>query len=383
MIVSRIHVYLVETGSFRPVIAELETDEGISGIGEAALAFGVGGTAAAAMIRELGARFVLGRNPNEICSIWNDFYYDTFWGKGGGPVFFGAVSALECALWDIKGKSLNVPVYELLGGKQRDHIPCYANGWTKGSSPEKIAERAETNLANGFSAMKMYPLKLEDPLRGINGHHKHRRLSPEEEKLCVERVRAVREAIGPEPRLMLDFTAECTPDVSIRLVKALEEFEPYWIEEAVDPFDPLSFLAIRKQTGLTLAAGERVYTRYGFRPLIENGAVDVLQPDPGLAGGILETWRIASSAETHQMKIAPHNCGGPILTSVCLQLAACISNLEMQEVFPYLSDCHYDIVTNAWERQLQGGCLPVPDQPGIGVELNHKVVDPYRIYVVE
>ena len=145
MKIKQADVYVVETGSFRPILVELSTDEGICGIGEGSVGFGIGCHAAATMIKDLAENFVVGRDPSDISDIWNDFYYNTFWGKGGGPIFYAACSALEIALWDLKGKMLGVPVYELLGGKQRSRIHVYANDWSDGSYfefPEQFAQRA-------------------------------------------------------------------------------------------------------------------------------------------------------------------------------------------------------------------------------------------------
>ena len=174
-----VNTYVVDVGSFRPVVVEILTDEGISGVGEGAVGFGIGCNAAAAMIKELAERFVVGKDIGGILSIWNDFYYDTFWGKGAGAIFYAAVSALEQALWDIKGQALGVPVYELLGGKQREVIPIYANGWSEGKCicPEDFAERAAAVAEQGFSAMKMYPMSQIDPIRHLNKHIKNREVT--------------------------------------------------------------------------------------------------------------------------------------------------------------------------------------------------------------
>ncbi len=377
MKIEQVKVYVVETDSYRPVIVELIADDGSFGIGEAAVGFGVGCYAACSMIRELSEAFVLNRDPGRITEIWNNFYYQTFWGKGGGPIFYAAVSAIETALWDLKGKMLGVPVYELLGGCLRSSIPCYANGWSKGDTPEYFAERAKENLDRGFHAMKMYPLNIIDRERHINGHHTNRQITQAEESLCIKKIESVRNVIGHDCQLMLDFTAEVTPDVIIRLGRKAAEFMPYYIEEPADPFDPEACRKIRDALQLPVAAGERVCTRYGFARLIEKRAVDIVQPDPGIAGGLLESFRIASHAETYSMRVAPHNCGGPLLTAMCIQLDACLPNFTIQEVFPYLSDAHYYIVENPLEKSLINGCIPVPTKPGLGVDLNRKEVAPF------
>ncbi|MDP4109214.1 MAG: mandelate racemase/muconate lactonizing enzyme family protein [Bacillota bacterium] len=378
------NIYVVETGSFRPIIAELITDEGITGIGEGSVGFGIGCRGAAAMAADLAENFVVGRNPFEIQDIWNDFYYNTFWGKGGGPIFYSACSALEVALWDIKGKALNVPVYELLGGNQRKDIRVYANDWSDSSEfefPKQFAEKAAEVVADGFDAIKLYPMSpyIPDNVHDANFHVKNRYIDTAYERRTVDAVKEVRSAVGDNIDLMVDVTAEGTTDVMTRIGQSIEKYRPFWYEEPIDAFDIDAYRELKNKVNIPIATGERLYTRYGFRRLIETRGVDIVQPDVGTCGGILEAWRIASMAEASNMRYAPHNCGGPVLCAASIQLACCTSNFEILEVFPYRPDIHYDIVTDPFERKIKNGRLEVPTTPGIGVELNHKVVDRFRV----
>lgn len=381
MKVTEVNVYVVETGGFRPPIVELVTDEGLTGIGEGAVGFGIGCYAAGTMISDLAKNFVLGQDPGNINSIWNDFYFHTFWGKGGGPIFYAAVSALEQALWDLKGKALNVPVYELFGGKLRDSLRVYANDWgDKGFvHPEEMAERAVQVVDDGFTCLKMYPLSKFDPIRNLTRHIKNREVTLEDEKMTHKVVGLVRDAIGESIDLMVDVTAEGPADVMTRIGKSLEEYYLFWYEEPVDAFDVDAYRQLHDKINIPVAAGERLYTRHGFRKIIESRGVDIVQPDPGTCGGLREIWSIANMAEAHSMRIAPHNCGGPVLTAAAVQMAACLSNLAILEVFPYRPPMHYDIVENPLEKTIQNGYLKVPTAPGLGVTLNHKTVDPYRV----
>lgn len=381
MLIKEANVYVVETGSFRPVVVELIADAGITGIGEASVGFGVGCYAAGTMIADLAKCFVIGKDPANICAIWNDFYYHTFWGKGAGAIFYAAVSALEQALWDIKGKVLGVPIYELLGGKQRDELRVYANDWSDGrcDSPEHFAERAAEVVADGFDAIKMYPLSQKDPVRNMNMHLKNREISKAAYRRCVDSVQMVRTAIGDDIDLMVDVTAEGTTDIMTRIGQEIEPYNLFWYEEPLDAFDVDAYKVLKDKVNIPIATGERLYTRYGFRRIVELRAVDIVQPDPGTCGGILETWRIGSMAETYNMRIAPHNCGGPVLTAAAVQVSACLSNFVIQEMFPYRPAIHYDIVENPLERQIQKGRLKLPAAPGLGVTLNHKTVDPFRV----
>jgi galactonate dehydratase len=383
MIIKEANIYVVETGSLRPVIVELVTNKDLTGVGEGAVGFGVGCYAAGTMIADLAKCFVIGKNPTNISDIWNDFYYHTFWGKGAGAIFYAAVSALEQALWDIKGKSLGVPVYELLGGCQRDELRVYANGWSEGRclNPEDFAKRAQEVVSDsfGFNAIKMYPLSQRDPVRNVNLHLKNREISKNNYRRCIEAVRKVREVIGDDIDLMVDVTAEGTTDIMTRIGQDIEQYRPFWYEEPLDAFDVDAYKCLKEKVNIPIAAGERLYTRYGFRRIIELRAVDIVQPDPGTCGGILEAWRIGSIAETYNMRIAPHNCGGPVLTAAAVQLSACLSNFVIQEMFPYHSDVHYNIVENPLERQIKNGQIKVPTVPGLGVTLNHKAVDQHCI----
>ncbi|MBP7278862.1 MAG: mandelate racemase/muconate lactonizing enzyme family protein [Sedimentibacter sp.] len=380
MIVKEANVYVVETGSFRPIIVELVTNEGITGIGEGAVGFGVGCYAAGKMMEDLAKCFVIGKDPANISSIWNDFYYDTFWGKGAGAIFYAAVSAIEQALWDIKGKVLGVPVYQLLGGKQRDELRVYANDWSHScATAEDYAVRASEVVADGFDAIKMYPLGQVDPVRHINVHLKNREITKENYKRCIKAVKLTREAIGPDIDLMVDVTAEGTTDVMTKIGIEIEQYNPFWYEEAMDAFDVDAYASVKAKVNIPIATGERLYTRYGFRRLLEIRAVDIVQPDPGTCGGIMELWRIAAMAETYNMRVAPHNCGGPVLTAAAVQLSACLTNFVIQEVFPYRPEIHYDIVENPLEYQIKNGRMKVPTEPGLGVALNHKTVDPFRV----
>lgn len=284
-------------------------------------------------------------------------------------------------MWDIKGKSLNVPVYELFGGKQRDTLKLYANDWgDKGFiRPEEMAERAVQVVEDGFRCIKMYPLSKYDPVRNLTRHIKNREVTREDEKMTRIVVKLVRDAIGPDIELMVDTTAEGPVDVMTRIGKSLEEFDLFWFEEPVDAFDVNAYRLLHDKVNIPIAAGERFYTRHGFRDLIESRGVDIVQPDPGTCGGLREVWNIGNMAEAYSMRIAPHNCGGPVLTAASVQMAACLTNLAMLEVFPYRPDMHYDIVENPLEKTIRNGTLEVPTAPGLGVTLNHKTVDPFRV----
>lgn len=380
MKITRAQIYLAEVDGRRPLILRLWTDEGICGLGEAALAYGIGASGAAATLEEMLRKIVLGRDASAIEPIWSDLYDHTFWAKGGGPIVYAAISAIETALWDIKGRALGVPVYQLLGGAYRQEVRCYANGWSfRAVTPDETARAAEIPLKAGYDAIKFYPLAT--PIRnhpnGIFAHVSRREFDRDFEDLAVARVKAVRDAVGPRVDIMVDMSAELTTDAILRLGRRLQEYDLTFLEEPVDPFDPDAMKLVADGLQVPIAAGERLYTRYGFRRLFELRACAVVQPDIGTVGGIMETKKIAAIAEMYNMRVQPHLCAGPVATAAALQLDACIPNLLIQELYPFRVPAHFNLVDTPLEPQVRNGRLAVPDRPGLGVDLVEAHVAPF------
>ena len=329
MKVVEVNVYLVKAGMLHPVICEILTAEGISGIGEAAIAYGLGGTAAAGMIKDLSERLIVGCDPFRIEQAWSRMYDHSFWAKGGGAIVFAAISAIEQALWDIKGKALAVPIYEMLGGRMRDSLRVYANGWYGAAgTPAELARAAERPLRDGYTALKCYPLAV--PHDGGLRHVTHRAVDREFADLAFAKIAALRQAVGPKVELMLDLSGGLTSDETIRLIRRFEELDILFIEEPADPFDVGALKKIGEHVALPIAVGERIYTRHGFRKILEPHAADILQPDVGNTGGIMEVKKIAAMAEAYNVRVAPHNCGSALLTAASLQIAASIANFMIQ-----------------------------------------------------
>ena len=373
-------IYLVQIGGRHPVLVQILTDEGISGVGDAAIAYGTGATAAAGMIKDLVEGFILGRDPFRIEALWSEMYDHSFWAKGGGPIVFAGISAIEMALWDIKGKALGVPVYEMLGGKFRDKARVYANGWSfRCARPAEFAREAERVVKDGYTALKFYPLGSPDPAspEGLLRHVSLRAIDRDGENLAVERVRAVRQAVGPDVDILLDMSAELTTDAVIRIGRRVEEFDIFLFEEPVDPFDVEALKKVSDHVNLPIAVGERLYTRYDFRRVMERHAADILQPDIGNTGGIMETKKIAAMAEAYSMRIQPHTCASPVATAAALQIDACIPNFIIQELYPYRIPEHFEIVDHAPEWEVRDSHLPIPDRPGLGVTLVEERVRPF------
>jgi galactonate dehydratase len=370
-------IYLLKVGSLHPVLVEITTDQGLIGVGEAAVAYGIGGTAAAGMVKDFVDGLLLGRDAFRIEELWTEMYDHSFWAKGGGPIVFAGISAIEQALWDIKGKALGVPVYELLGGKVRERVRVYANGWSyRCVTPDDYAKAAERTVRDGYTALKCYPLATPNDHGGIK-HVSRRTVDRAFADLAFDKVKAIRQAVGSDVDIMVDLSGGLTTDESIRFCRRLEALDLLFVEEPVDPFDVGALKKVSEHIDIPIALGERIYTRYGFRPILESRAADILQPDIGNTGGIMETKKIAAMAEVYNMRIQPHICASPVSTAAALQLDACVSNIIIQELYPYRSAEHFQIVDHAPELDLVKGELPISTSPGLGVSLIQERVRPF------
>jgi galactonate dehydratase len=365
-----------------PIILRLHTDEGLYGLGEFPLAYGSGRRAAIGMLRDLVEGFLLGADPMRIEAMWHNLYRRTFWAQGGGPVVYGGMSTIDEALWDIKGKALGWPIYELLGGKVRDALRVYANGWYSGEwtggdpvphTPEEYGELAAKVVERGYDALKFNPFGVPRE-RGQRPVDHERILEPWRADLGCARVQAVREAVGPNVDIMVECHGWFGTTSAIEMGRRLADLNPYFYEEPVDAMNVACMRKVAENVPLQIAAGERLYTRYMFREYVESQALDILQPDVGLAGGITETKKIAAHAEIYDLHVQPHNCHGPIATAAAVQLDACITNFIIQELVPFRERVAYDIVHEPPEFTVVDGYMPVPDAPGLGVTLNEELV---------
>jgi galactonate dehydratase len=384
MQITQVEIFDIDLSSatyhWNPVLIRIQTDEGISGVGEVGLAYGTGSSAGVGMVRDLARDILIGADPLRIDHIWDRMFRRTFWGQGGGPVVYGGMSAIDIALWDLKGKVHGLPVYEMLGGRCHDRLLVYANGWYRSANtPDEYAERAASVVADGYKAMKFDPFAVRPD--GI-WDYPSRALSKERADLAVARVAAVRKAVGPDIEILVEVHGNLGTTSAIQVGKRLEELRPFFYEEPVDALNVESMRKVSENVAIPIAAGERLYTRYGFRPYIESQVLDILQPDMCLAGGISEVKKIAAHAETYNLHIQPHNCASPISTAAAVQLDACIPNFIIQEIFPYRQDANYDLVQQALELQVVDGYLSVPELPGIGMELNDDALVKHRKIVV-
>ncbi|TAK24644.1 MAG: galactonate dehydratase [Chloroflexota bacterium] len=331
------------------VYVRIHTDDGIVGIGESACS----GKEKALLgaIDEL-SKYLVGANPFEIEKLWSLMYRHAFW--RGGPVLCGALSGVEQALWDIKGKALNVPVYELLGGMYRHKVKVYT--WIHGDTPEACAEAALKLKANGYRALKFCPFdgcgQLFDVAHG---------------KKVEAKVKAVREAVGDDFGIAVDGHGRLNPVNAMEMSKRVEPYGIMFFEEPVLPEYPETMAEMKRVARIPIATGERLFTRYPFRDLLTRGAVDVVQPDVCTVGGILETYKIATMAEAFMVSIAPHNPLSPLSTVVCLHLDTVVPNFAIQEVAKFPG--REQLLTTDPET-VTDGYMTVPSGPGWGVDLN-------------
>lgn len=340
----------------RWLFLKIETDEGIVGWGEP-IVEGRALTVATA-IEEL-KRYLIGEDPLRIEHHWQIMYRGTFY--RGGPVLVSAISGIEQALWDIKGKFYNLPVYEMLGGRVRDKIRMYCH--CGGETPEQFAENAKKRVAAGFDAIKT---GVDAPVRNVDS------LAFVESQ--VNKFAAAREAVGSGVDIAIDFHGRVSPAMAIRLAAALEPYYPMFIEEPCLPENVDQLLRVAQSTSIPIATGERLFTRWGFREALEKGAVAIVQPDLCHAGGIFEGRKIAAMAETYYASIAPHNPLGPISLASCLQLDACTPNFLIQE-HPSMME-KWDLGEGYLKKPFEviDGHVAIPQGPGLGIEINEEAL---------
>lgn len=336
------------------VFVKLQTDEGLHGWGEGTLE-GKEQTVRTA-IEELG-QYLVGKDPTAVEQHWSAMFRHGFW--RGGVVLNSALAALDQAMWDIRGKAAGLPVYRLLGGPTRETIRLYTHVGIY--DPSRMIEDAQRDLEDGFTAVKTGAWAGDTTLP------EHRAIAE-----FARRVERLRETVGPDVDIMIDNHGRSRPSTAVRLMRALEPYRLHWFEEPTQPDDLDGLVALRAANApMDLASGERLYSKWDFRPLLEKRLVDVIQPDLCHAGGITEVKKIAAMAEAYYVQVAPHSPQGPVSTAACAHLALGIPNFHILEY----------VRSEPWrERVLQQpwpvtrGHLNVPERPGLGVELDESVI---------
>ena len=344
----------------RWLFLKIETDDGVAGWGEPVVE-GRAATVASA-VEEL-ADYVVGQDPRNIEDLWTVMYRAGFY--RGGPVMMSAIAGIDQALWDIKGKALGVPVHELLGGKVRESIRTYS--WIGGDRPADTAAAARAAVDRGFTAVKM---NGTEELQYVDTWDKVER--------AIANVQAVREAVGENVGIGVDFHGRVHKPMAKVLIKELEPFKLMFIEEPVLSEHASSLLDVMRNTPTPIALGERLYSRWDFKEILATGAVDIIQPDPSHCGGITEARKIAHMAEAYDVALALHCPLGPIALATCLQIDAGCYNAFIQEqslgIHYNTSNDLLDYVADPSVFAYSGGMVRIPDGPGLGIEVNEEYV---------
>ncbi len=344
----------------RWLFLKIETDEGICGWGEPVLE-GKAATVKTA-VEEMMVHLI-GKNPMHIEDHWNVMYRGGFY--RGGPVLMSAISGIDQALWDIKGKYFNAPVYQLMGGKVRDAIKVYS--WIGGDRPADVANAAKVAVAAGFRAVKM---NATEELQYIDSYEKI--------DAAIQRVAMVREAAGSELGIGVDFHGRVHKPMAKILAKELEPFRPMFIEEPVLPENNEALRHIAQHTCIPIATGERMYSRWQFKSLLTDGYADIIQPDLSHAGGITECKKIISMAEAFDVAAAPHCPLGPIALAASLQIDATCHNAFIQEqslgIHYHTENDLLDYLTDKTVFAFENGFVKIPSGPGLGVEIDEEQV---------
>ena len=368
------HVHMRKSTKQRPIIIRIDTDEGIYGLGEVGLAYGAAGHAGAAIIRDL-AEFVLGRDPFDTEKIWDDFFTKTFWGQGGGTVLFSGISAIDIALWDIKAKSLGVPLYKLLGGKVRDDLRVYASQiqftWNEPvrrmlTKTEDYAASAQKAVSEGYDCVKVDVLAVDKDGKTITATRGA--VSYEIIKLGAERVRAIREAVGDEVDIIVENHGNTDTESAIAFAKAIEEYRILYYEEINTPLNSKLTKLAKDKINIPLAAGERIYSRYGYLPFLEERSLDLLQPDIGSCGGVSEFKKISNAAFVYDVGIQAHVAGTAIAEAVAVNAEISIPNFVIHEHHQKAFLDEYRELVTVDYQPVNGRYKPI-ETAGIGIDI--------------
>ena len=356
--VTKVETFLIGAAWRNFVFVKIQTDSGLVGWGEGTL--GWKETAVRELVSDFGRRYVVGQDLFDIESIWFKLYQIE---HNTGPVMYAAMAGLEMALWDLVGKVCGQPVYNLVGGKTRSKVKAYANGWYSNVNDlGELADKASRVASRGYKALKVDPF-------GPGG----REISRKDLRRACTVVEAVRNAVGEDVDVLLEFHGRFSPIMALEAIRAMTPYNPGWCEEPIPAHNNGSMAQVVAHSPIRIATGEHIYSRFGFLDLLQSKAAHVIQPDITYAGGFLETKKIAAIAEAHYVSVAPHNCDGPLKTVAGIHLAANIPNFLILETFQ-----DYDV---PWREDLTSGtpCVKdgyydVPTRPGWGLEVDEDAI---------
>jgi galactonate dehydratase len=353
----------VHVGAITYLWVRIHTDEGIIGLGESY----PNAEAEASIVHSRLAAVLLGKDPSAIDRLWADMFLAVSY-RGWDGAEMRAISAVDIALWDLHGKAMGQPVYKLLGGASRESIRIYNTCYDRVDFTNEPCQLARELLASNVRAMKIWPF---DPIaRETGGNH----ISGEQLRRAIEPLRLIREEFGDSIDVAIEFHGFWNLPCAIKIAAALEPYKPMWLEEMLPQDNLAAYAELARSTDVPLCLSERLMTRWGFRELLENRAAQIIMPDVAWCGGISETKKIATMAETYYLPVAPHNCGGPILHFATAHVAANVTNLFiMESVRRHYNEEYEGLVTRKLVPQANGQ-LALPPGPGLGVELSAEVL---------
>lgn len=366
--------------SMRGVVCRINTDTEIYGYGEAAVSYGKGSMAGFHMIKEL-APVILGKDPLRVEYLWERMFKDTFWGQSGGPIFYSAMSAIDIALMDIKGKAFGVPCYELIGGKQRDRVRAYASqlqlswpaddaeGFRLQVTPEDYAREAVNAINEGYTAIKTDftcigadgKMRPTDTTCGI--------VSKEMIDTACARIEATRNAVGPDVDIIVECHSHTDALSAVQYGQAIEKYGIYYFEEGTYPMISQTAKNCARKVNIPMANGERIYTRWRYLPFLLDDSIQVIQPEIANCGGITECKKICDLAHIFDASVQIHVCGSPISLAAALQVEAAIPNFQIHENH-VINKVNFIRELGRYDICAENGDFLIPDRPGIGQELS-------------
>lgn len=377
MKITHVDVMQVDSGNpaWRPIICRVFTDEGIYGDGEAALTYCTAAPAAFGMIKDLST-MIIGMDPMDNEVIWDKLYKQTFWGQNGGPIVFAGMSALDIALWDIKGKAFKLPIYKLLGGKRRDNLRCYASQLQFGWDPEykmnftaeQLADTSKKAVSEGYDAIKIDFFMFDKSGRPYDFNERTTLLSPYYVDQIDEKFAAVREAVGPKVDIIMENHSFPDANTAVQLGRVVQKYNVFYFEEPNTP-NPKTGKYISSKLDMPIASGERIYSRWQYAPYFEDSSLQVIQPDLGNCGGLTEGKKICDMAYTYDVSVQAHVCASPLSTALALHLECVIPNFVIHE--HHVFNLHqYNKQLCIYDYQPENGKYKVPELPGIGNEFS-------------
>jgi galactonate dehydratase len=355
MKITAIKTFCIDSFRTNWVFVKVLTDEGISGLGEGTLEYKENALLGAIADLE---HAIVGKDPFDTEWIWHENYRDAYW--RGGAVLMSALSAIDMALWDIKGKALGLPVWKLLGGKCRPGVPCYANCWFSGArEPADFAEKAAAAVEKGFKGLKWDPFGKT-----------YRQLPPEDFRKAMRCIEAVKAAVDGKAEILIECHGRFDLPTALRLCEALEPYSPYWVEEPIIPDTMRALAELRSRVRVPIACGERLYTVQQIEDAIALGAADYLQPDSSHAGGLTGMKKIAALCEAHQIPFCAHNPSGPVANAATLALGVSTPGYGMHETLFDDVPWRHDVIDE--DVPFSNGFMYPSDRPGFGTELNEE-----------